>query len=355
MEPWFSDEEKKALADYFDRGGWATEFEKTKELEKSIAEFTGSKHCVFTTSGTAALFLILKALGIGAGHEVIVPDFTMIGTANAVHWAGAEPVFVDIHPSNWCLDLDGVEKAITPKTKALILVSFNGRSPKMNRAKEIADRHKIFLIEDAAQSLGSRSKGQHLGTFGIAGMFSFSAPKVITTGQGGAIVTSSDELDQKIRQLKDFGRKQSGVDEHPVMGYNFKVTDIQSVIGIEQMKKLPWRLERKKEMYALYRKELEGVDEIEWVETNLEEASPWFIDVLVSEREELREFLKSEGVGTRPVYPPIHSQGAYGKKGSFPVTEKIAKHGLWLPSSSFLKDEDIIQICRKIKKFYLEV
>lgn len=158
---------------------------------------------------------------------MIVPDYTMIATANAVVLAGAVPVFVDVAPTNLCLDLDLVEAAITPRTKAIMFVSLNGRAPDMQRAVAIAEKHGIYLVEDAAQSLGSHWGEKHLGTWGCIGSFSFSAPKIITTGQGGALVTDSDVLAERIRRVRDFGRAQSGVDFHETIGYNFKFTDLQ--------------------------------------------------------------------------------------------------------------------------------
>ena len=352
MEPWFGEEEKQALIEYMDSGGWLTEYKKTREFEQRIAEYVGTKYCCVLSNGTVTLFTALMALGVGPGDEVIVPDFTMIASANAVVLAGAKPVFVDISLSNLCLDLNLVEQVITPHTKAIILVSLNGRSPDMYQAVELAEQHGLYLIEDAAQSLGSTYKGQHLGTFGCVGSFSFSAPKVITTGQGGALVTDDAELADSIRKIKDFGRRQSGVDFYETLGYNFKFTDLQAVVGIEQMKKLSWRVERKKEMFALYQSELADVPQVKFIETNLEDTSPWFIDILVPEPLSLATFLKERGIGTRPFYPPLHSQPPYRVNGVFPVSDYVSAHGLWLPSSSFLSDEEIVRICGDIKAFF---
>jgi perosamine synthetase len=352
MEPWFGEEEKQALVEYMDSGGWLTEYTKTREFESMIASYVGSKHCHVLSNGTVTLFTALLALGIGAGDEVIVPDFTMIASANAVVLAGAKPVFVDINPSNLCLDLDLAEEAITHNAKAIMLVSLNGRSPDMRRAVELAEQHGLYLVEDAAQSLGSSYEGRRLGTLGHIGSFSFSAPKVITTGQGGALVTDDAGLADGIRKIKDFGRRQSGVDFHETLGYNFKFTDLQAVVGIEQMKKLNWRVQRKREMFALYRRELMDVLQVEFIETNLEETSPWFIDVLVPDPRALGSLLTERDIGTRPFYPSIHSQPSYGVEGAFPVSDYVSAHGLWLPSSSFLSDEDITRICREIRAFF---
>lgn len=322
-----------------------------------IAKYVGSKYACVVNNGTISLFIALQALGIGNGDEVIVPDITMIASANAVLLAGAIPVFVDINEKNLCLDLDLARKKITQKTKAVMYVSLNGRSHDMQEVVSFCKKNKLALLEDAAQSLGSFWNGKHLGTFGQIGSFSFSTPKVITTGQGGALVTDSEDLIKQIRLIKDFGRAKSGVDEHIALGYNFKFTDIQAVIGIEQMKKLEGRVSRKKEIFSLYQKKLSDVSEIQFIPTNLENTSPWFIDALVEKREELIAYLKDQQIGTRPMYPALHTQVPYKEwkeyKGKhYSRSEKIAQKGLWLPSASFLKDKAIIAICNNIKKFY---
>ena len=357
MEPWIGEEEKRAVMEYLDSGGWLTEFKTTRDFEQMIADYVGSKYTLVINNGTVSLAIALMALGIKGEDEVIVPDYTMIASANAVVLAGAKPVLADINRANLCLDLDLVEKAITPKTKAIMLVTINGRYPEMEKFVEFANDHGLSLIEDAAQSLGSRYNGKHLGTFGDVGSFSFSAPKVITTGQGGALVTDNEEIYHEILMIKDFGRPNGGVDYHEVMGYNFKFTDLQAVIGIEQMKKLDWRVKRKKEMYKLYKDLLEDIEGIEFIDTNLKDTSPWFIDILVregkEERDKLAPFLEERGIGTRPFYPAIHTQPPYSwVEGDFKNSEYVSERGLWLPSASFLSDEDIERICKEIKNYF---
>ena len=352
MEPWIGAEERAAVDEYLSSGGWLTEFKKTEEFARMVADYVGSKHAFILSNGTVTLFAALAALGIKPGDEVIVPDYTMIASANAVVLAGATPTFVDVDRQTLCLDLDLTQSAITEHTRAIMLVSINGRAPDMHRVEQIAEKYSVPIIEDAAQSLGARWRGQHLGTFGSVGSFSFSAPKIITTGQGGALVTDDDELAENIRQVRDFGRTQSGVDHHQSIGYNFKFTDLQAVIGIEQMKKLDERVKRKKEMFALYQERLDHVEQVSFLPTNLNEVPPWFIDVLVPDPPALKEYMAERGIGSRPFYPAIHSQPAYNQRGSFPNAEHAAKHGLWLPSSSFLPDETVEQICGCIEAFY---
>lgn len=357
MQPLIGKEEQAAVSSYLKSGGWLTEYKKTEEFEQMITQYTGAKYACVMSNGTVTLFTALLALGIRPGDEIIVPDLTMIASANAVILAGAKPVLVDIEKETLCLDLNLVEEALTKRTKALMFVTLNGRSPDMDKIVSFCKKNNLYLLEDAAQSLGSKWKGKHLGTFGDIGSFSFSTPKIITTGQGGALITNNDDLIKKIRQIKDFGRIKSGVDKHISLGYNFKFTDLQAVIGIEQMKKLGLRVTRKKEIYMLYEKLLSGVPQVQFIPTNLKDTSPWFIDVLVEKRNELIAYLLENQIGSRQVYPPVHTQSPYNKwpeykRNSFPVSEAISVKGLWLPSASSLKDETITAICKKIKKFY---
>jgi perosamine synthetase len=356
IEPWIGEEEKRAVAEYLDSGAWLTEFKKTREFERMIADFVGCKYASVVNNGTISLVIALMALGIKKGDEVIVPDYTMIASSNAIVLVGAKSVFVDITTTDLCINLGLVEKAITPRTKALMFVSINGRCPDMYKVVALARKYNLFLVEDAAQSLGSRFQGKHLGTFGIVGSFSFSFPKIITTGQGGALVTDDEEIYRKIAMIKDFGRPKAGVDYHEIMGLNSKFTDLQAVIGIEQMKKLDWRVKRKKEIYKLYYDLLQGIKEVELIATNLAECSPWFIDILVKGegmRDNLAKFLEGRGIGTRPFYPAIHTQPPYSHvKGNFKVSESVSQRGLWLPSSSFLTNDDVERVCGEIKAFF---
>ena len=322
------------------------------KFEADFSAYCGTKYCAGISNGTEALHLSLLACEVGRGDEVITVPNTYIATVFAITYTGATPVFVDIDPVTYNIDPKRVEEAITPHTKAMMLVSINGRCPDMEKAQEICQRNNIHLIEDAAQSLGSRYKDKHLGTWGEIGSFSFSAPKVITTGQGGALVTDDPLLDARMRKVKDFGRRQPGEDYYESVGYNFKFTDLQAVVGIEQMKKLPWRVERKKEMLKLYQAQLEDVWAVSFPTTDTKEVCPWFIDIIVPDPNALKIYLESRGVGSRLVYPALHSQPAFNLPGSYPVAEYIAKYGLWLPSSSFLSDKDIYRVCSYIRYYY---
>jgi perosamine synthetase len=355
MRPLFGEEEKRAICEYMDEDGFITEFKRTEQFEHMIAEYTGAKHCVVVNNGTISLTLAAMAAGIQAGDEVIVPNYTMIATPNSVKMFGAVPVFVDVEPETLCLDIEKVKQALTTKTRAIMLVSANGRYPKVGIAafEELASDRNLLLIEDSAQSLGSfYPDGRHIGRAGLVGSFSFSAPKIISTGQGGALITDNDSLATKLRRLKDFGRSGGGNDFHDSIGYNFKFTELQACIGIEQMKKLPARVERKKEIWRRYLSNLNGVTGIQLFEHDLDHTSPWFIDSIVENRDRLISHMKEAGIGTRVMYPPINKQPAYEIQGFHHVSDKIGDMGLWLPSAVQLDNVAIDFICNSIKEFY---
>ncbi len=349
VEPLVPKSAATAAAEYLRSGGWLTEFQKTRELEQMIASYVGADHGIVVTSGTVALYLALLAAGVGPGDKVIVPNFTMIASVNAVAWTGAEAVLADVEPDTFCLDLNTVR--LDPACKALMYVSINGRHGDMDNLTAFCRDNGLALIEDSAQSLGARVGDRFLGTFGDAGVYSFTPHKIITTGQGGIVVTNNDELAAKVRKLKDFHRQGPASDWHDGLGYNFKFTDIQAVIGIEQMREIDSRVARKKATFARYQERLAGLPGASFLPTDLGETPPWFIDLFVADREirdGLMAYLKENHVGSRPLYPPINHQPMYEQafpKGSMPVSEEAAHKGIWLPSSLGLTDEQIDRVC----------
>ena len=354
MEPWFDNQEQEALNKYMGEGGWVTEFKKTFEFQDLIKEFTGAKHCFVVNNGTISLTIMAMAAGIKAGDEVLVPNYTMVATPNSLKMFGAEPKFVDVDPKTLCISLEEIKKNVSSKTKAVFLMNANGRYPSdINAIVSYCKNNNLILLEDSAQALGSfYPDGIHQGRKGIAGSFSFSAPKIISTGQGGAIITDDDELAYNISRLKDFGRSGGGNDVHEMIGFNFKFTDIQAVLGIVQMGKLDWRVKRMKEIYARYKNNLSNIAEIQFFEQDLQNTTPWFIDVKADKRDKLMAFLKLNNVGSRTMYPPINKQQAYNVDGEHVVSNEIGLSGLWLPSSSKLTNKKIDFICDHIMKFY---
>ena len=360
FEPDLGKEEKEELVSVID-SGWYTEAGKTREFERMFAGYVGRKYAVATTSGTAALCIATQGLGLKNNDEVIVPDFTFVASPNSIILAGSKVGLVDINKKNLCLDLEKTKKLVSKKTKAIMPVDFNGRAPDLVELKEFAESSNIAIIEDSCHGIGSFHAGKHTGYYSDVGIFSFSTPKIITTGQGGMLVTDDKELYDKFRMIKDFGRdvdkkhQMENAFDHVEMGYNFKFTEFQAAIGIAQMKKLPKRIEHNKKMFQLYRENLASIPEIEFVDLDLKMSVPWFVDILLPDkkiRQGLVEHLKQSGIGTRKFYPPIHKLSPYqNTDGDFKNTDEASERGLWLPSSSFLIDEEILRVCDAIKNF----
>jgi perosamine synthetase len=347
-KPHFGIEEADACYEYMKGGNFVTEFKKTKELENMICDFTGASYCVMTTSGTSALMLAFMSLGIGPGMEVIVPNYTMIASVNSIRMVGATPILADVDRETGTLTKEIIEHYRTERTKAVLHVSLNNRTNRLSELDVFCKDNSILLIEDAAQSLGCILNGKHIGTYGIIGCFSLSTPKIISTGQGGFLLTNDESTYHKINMIKNFGRKDGGSEIYDIFGMNMKFTDIQAVIGIEQIKKLPSRVRRMREIYNLYYKEL-GFIMIppmnnEWI--------PWFIDVFVENRDSLAEFLNKHNIQTRITYPQIHRTSMYYQTKEYPGSSYFSEKGLFLPSHILLTNDEIQYICSIIKLYF---
>lgn len=361
VEPFLNGTEAEALKEYLDGGGWLTEFKKTQELEEEVRNFCGVKFCSITTSGTVALYLALLACDIGEGDLVFVPNYTMIASANVVPWANAKVELIDVNPEDLCMNMKHLEKRLEetkdhPGKRAVMYVSMNGRSGDMNALVALCKSHSVRLIEDTAQAMTSKYNGKFLGTFGDAGVYSFTPHKIVTTGQGGALVTNDEDIYKRFKKLKDFSRTAPGVDHHDGIGFNFKFTDIQAIIGLEQMKSIEFRIRRKKEMIERYEANLQNCPGVTVLKHNTKEVTPWFSEVLLPDletRDALQGHLKASGIGSRSFYPPLNWQTPYANfvKGSFPVSENLAPRGLWLPSSIGIKDEEIDRCTGTIQSF----
>jgi perosamine synthetase len=350
--PTFEKEEADAVYKYMLEDNFVTEHKKTQQLEKIICEYLNVKNCIMTTSGTTAIMLSLMTLDLQEGDEVIVPNYTMIATINSVKMLKLKPIIIDVDLDTCTLNLNEIKKYVNSKTKCILHVSLNNRYKNMNELVGYCKENNLFLIEDAAQSLGCRINGQNLGTFGDLGCFSLSTPKIISTGQGGFVVSNNNEFANKIRMMKNFGRKESGKDDFVIFGINLKFTDIQAVIGIEQMKKIDYRVKRLREIYDLYYQELKDI--VNMKKPLSEEWIPWFVDIYLDEREELIEFLKKHKISTRSVYGEINKTLVYFEDKTLENSHYICNHGLFLPSYITLTNEDISYICNIIKLFFVK-
>jgi perosamine synthetase len=353
--PQFGAEEKELVAQVID-SGFVNDGKVTAQFESEIAALLGCKHVVATTSGTSAIFLALAGIGVKAGDEVIVPDVTFIATANAVTLTGAKPVLVDVDPQKLTLDPESTEQAITARTRAIVPVHVSGRAADPESLLDIAKRHGISVVEDAAEALASRHRGRCLGTFGTAGCFSLSPNKSITTGQGGLIATDDDALHQRLRELKDQGRPVRGTggdDVHASIGYNFKFTNLQAAVGLGQLKDLPRRLDRMTSIHRNYVKGLQGVPGVSVLPFCLEGGEiPQWTDVLVERRDELYDHLASRGIHGRRYWHPLHTQAPYKLPcDQFPNSTKQVPRAMWLPSAFTLSDGDALAVCNEIREF----
>lgn len=352
-EPRMGEAEKKKIAEVIDRG-FPNDGEYTREFEKKVAALCGMPYAVAVTSGTAALFLALAACGIGPGDEVIVPDITFIATANAVRLAGANPVLADVDENTLLLDPESVRSRITAKTRAVIPVHVSGRAASLEYLLSIARRHHLRVIEDAAEAFGSFHSGKALGSIGDLGCFSFTANKIITTGQGGMVLVQDPALHDRLRELKDQGRRlrgTGGADEHHALGYNFKFTDLQAAMGLAQLEDLPARQAGLKRIYEGYRTRLDGVKGIRLPGFDLPGGEvPLWIDAVSERRDSLCGFLAEQGIPCRLFWKPLHTQPPYRQDDrGFPVSARLGREAFWLPSAFSLTDADIEFISTQIR------
>lgn len=350
-EPLYTQAEADACHKYIMSGGWLSDFTKTREFEQVICDYTGAKYCVVVCNGTIALMIALMACGIQRCNKVCVPDYTMAATPYSVGMLGGQVQLVDINRDNLHMDWAMVDDDCF----AVVPVSIGGRVFK-NYAEAMIGCTAYFTIEDACQSLGSWHKGKHLGTFGDIGVLSFNAFKLVSVGQGGALLTDDEDLYERIKRIKDFGRSGGRGTGYDALGINAKFTDLQAVIGIEQMKRIEWRIGKKKMLWRWYFELLNDIEQIKFVPINLNQTTPWYIDILCQDRDKLIAYLNEQGIETQPFYPPIHRLPYYGylclKDKQFPNACYVSDNGLWLPSSLQLDENDVDRVCREVRRFY---
>jgi perosamine synthetase len=337
--------------------GYLNDGDLTDALAHLLAEKLGVPYAVAVTSGTAAIACALFALGVGAGDEVLVPDVTFIATANAVTLTGARAVIVDVEPASLSMDPVAARRAITARTKAILPVHVSGRAGNLASILDLARGKGLPVVEDAAEALGVVAQGKPLGTHGELGCFSFSPNKTITTGQGGLVVTRDPRLARRLRELKDQGRAERGTggdDAHPVLGFNFKLTNLQAAVGLAQLQDLDRRMQRMKIIGEVYRRELRGMPGIQTFPADLVGGEiPQWTDVLVERRDELVEYLIQHGMQCRKFWHPLHAHSPYqGSDSEFPVSSALVPKAFWLPSAFQMGEEEVLQVCSHIKEFY---
>lgn len=349
IKPVIGNKAKKSLINYVKRDNWITEHKVTENFEKKFSKFTNSKYCICFPNGTITMSSILDCLDLKKNDEVLVSNYTMVATANVAKFVGLKLKLVDISNKDLCMCPVDLLKKINKKTKVVIYTQMNGRVGQIESIKKICKKNNIFLIEDAAHAIGSYNKGIHVGNSGIASSFSFSMPKLITMGQGGAVITNNSKLASKLRLYKNFGRKKSGEDVHNYLGYNFKITDMQSILGLEQLKDINLRIRKKKAIFVRYKNNLKNNSKIKFFDVEKNE-TPWSVDIYLKDVSKLKKILKKNKILTRHVYPPLNSQKIYKNFKNLPISSYYCNRGLWLPSSLDLKNQEIDKICKLINK-----
>lgn len=348
-KPYFTEDEERAAAAVI-RSGWVVQGPRVMEFEKAVADQTGASYAVATSNCTTALHLALAALGIGSGDEVLVPSFSFIATANSVLHAGATPVFVDIDSRTYNIDPSLLEAAITPRTRAIMPVHQIGLAADLDAIHQVALKHNLVVVEDAATIIGGEYKGKKIGTHSPAVCFSFHPRKAITTGEGGMVTTNDAEVAHKVEMMRSHGASISDfarhgadkviMEDYPVLGYNYRLTDIQGAIGVEQMKKLDWILERRIEIGEKYNA---AFGDIDFVETPYQ--PPYARHTYQSyclriahnspkTRDEIMQEMQAAGIATRRGVMATHLEPFYLEKVghvSLPVTEEATRNTLLLP------------------------
>jgi perosamine synthetase len=357
--PNFFGNEKKYVNDCIDTTWISSKGKYITKFEDSFANYMGSKNAISCCNGTVALHLPLMALGLKEGDEVIVPSFTYIATANAVRYCGAKPVFADCLYDTWNIDPDDILRKITPKTKGIIPVHLYGNPCDMDPILEIARSNNLFVLEDAAECHGATYKSKKAGTFGDAGIFSFFGNKIITTGEGGMVVTDNLALAEKMRLLKGQGMDPKRRYWFNEVGYNYRMTNIEAAIGLAQLEKIDEHIKARCDVAAAYDKLFKGFEDylVTQVITKNAKSVFWMYSIRLTDkskisRDELMENLNEDGIETRPLFYPMHIMPPYyDESAKCPITEKIACNGINIPTHSTLNNEDIEYIADKIKKY----
>lgn len=360
-EPLLQGNEKKYLVECIDTGWISSEGPFVKKFEESFATRVGCKHGVAVCNGSAALDAAVVALGIGPGDEVILPTFTIISCVAAVVRAGAKPVLVDSDPLTGNMNVNQIEEKITPKTKAIMVVHIYGLPVDMDPVMALAEKYGLMVIEDAAEAHGLDYKGRPCGSFGDISTFSFYPNKHITTGEGGMVLTNDEKLAERCRSLRNlcFQSKQRFI--HEELGWNFRMSNLQAAVGLAQLEKLDDHIARKRRMGQLYSELLKDIPglQLPLEKTEYAENIYWVYGLVLSDdlpldANNFMHRLSEEKIGTRPFFWPIHEQPIFKKMGLFvgenyPVAERIARRGLYIPSGLALTDEQMKQVAISVR------
>ncbi len=331
-------------------------------FEKKLAGYVGRQHAVAVNSGTSALHLIIRGLGIGPEDEVITTPFSFVASANCILMEGATPVFADIEPRTLCIDPELVEAAITSRTVAILAVDVFGHPADWNRLEQISEEHGLLLIEDSAESLGSRLDGKPCGSFGRAAIFGFYPNKQITTGEGGAVVTDDENLTRLCRSMANQGRGDGGWLNHVRLGYNYRMDEMSAVLGLSQLERIEEIVAARAQVAAWYLEELEGMSEVVLPSVCENVRMSWFVFVIRlanafnrADRDKTLEGLRSQGIGCRDYFQPIHLQPFIQERlgtarGQCPVTESVSDRTIALPFFPQMTREQVERVSRLLSE-----
>lgn len=360
-KPDITDKEKKAVLDVLNTSSLSLG-KKYLEFEKLAAKFAGVKYAVAVNSGTSGLHLIIRSLGIGKGDEVITTPFSFISSSNCILYEGAKPVFVDIDEKTFNIDVKKIEEKITSKTKAILAVDIFSQPADWHELKKIAKKHKLYLIEDSAEALGSEYKGERCGSFGEAAVFAFYPNKQITTGEGGMILTDNKKIYEFCKSSANQGRKVKNGKwlEHIMLGYNYRLDEMSCALGVVQMQRIKEILAKRAKVAALYNKKLKNIKGLEVPYIKEGNKLSWFVYAVKlsekfagAERDEIISQMAKAGIQCSNYFQPIHLQPFYKKefgykKGDFPVAENIGSRTIALPFYGNLSEKDIDFVVQKL-------
>ncbi len=352
--PTISQEDVRFVTDAVSSGWVSSLGQYLERFEREFADFCGVRHCVSTANGTVAIHLALKVLGIGPGDEVIIPDLTFVATANAVVLAGATPVMADVRTSDWCLDPASVERLITPRTRALMPVHLYGHPCAMDELCAIADAHGLLVIEDAAEAHGASYRGRRVGGFGACGTFSFYGNKIITTGEGGALTTNSDETAARARFLRDHAMSPQRRYWHTEVGFNYRMTNLQAALGVAQLQRIGSFTDERAEILETYRSLLRSEDVL--LNPHLEGTHPvnWMTCIVLNgvdrpRRDRVLAALREAGVDSRPFFYPLCALPMYAGNAN-PIAAELSAQGLNLPTYPGLQPSEIQTVAVALSK-----
>ncbi len=356
--PIFNGNELKYLTECIKTGWISSEGPFIKQFEDDMAKYVGRKFGVAVSNGSAALDIALRAIGIEEGDEVIMPTFTIISPAQSIVYAGGKPVLVDADENTWCMNVSHIESKITSKTKAILVVHIYGFPTDMDPIIELANKYKLFIIEDAAEMHGQTYNGKMCGSFGHISTFSFYPNKHITTGEGGMIMTDDVLLAEKCKSYRNLCFKPERRFVHDELGWNYRMTNLQAALGVAQLENINAHIIRKREIGSIYSQLLADIPGIELMPKRTEYAENiyWVFAVICKRKSaiEMMKLLAEKGVGTRPFFYPMHMQPVFKKRGwytneNYPVSERIAEYGFYLPSGLGITNDEIKVVTEKLK------